>query len=145
MHYRQTIRTELRARLAALPGTASDPVDSLAQAVAQEKLPIAAVTFRSEEASATRAYSDMTMVSTRTLQVSIVLVAYRPDDLENLSEEVERRMSTPLDPNVSHRLTGTRFQDPVRGEFDFFSLALDYELEFVLATSDPSRLASDGG
>lgn len=145
MHFRQTIRAELVARATGLPGVVSDPAESVDQVINQKRAPIAVVTMRSEEASPPRAYSTGTDASTRTLQASIVLIAYRPDDLEKLAEEVERRMAAPLMPNVSHRLTGTRFQDPARGEFDFFSLALDYQIEYVLATSDPSRLACDGG
>lgn len=140
MHFRQTIRAELKARAASLPGMTSSVVDSLAQAIEQRSLPTAAVTLTGEDADppVSLAAGESTR---RVLTASIVIVAYRPDDLEKMAEALEVRMADPLAAGVLHRMTGTRFQDPVRGEFDFFSLAIDYEIRFSLLSSDPSRVA----
>lgn len=140
MHFRQAIRDELRARAAGLPGMISDVLESLSQAVAQSTLPSAAVTFQDESAEAPVRLAPGE-ASRRVLRASVVLVAYRPDDLEKMAEQLEIRMADPLIHGVDHRMTGTRFQDPVRGEFDFFSLAIDFEIRFSLLTADPSRIA----
>lgn len=140
MHLRQTIRDEIKARAASLPGMTSTVVDSLAQAIEQSSVPRAAVSFQGEEVDAPVAFSHGEAIR-RVLRVAVVLVAYRPDDIETMAEAFEVRMTEPILHGVLHRLTGTRFQDPVRGEFDFFSLALDYEIRFSTLTADPSRVA----
>lgn len=140
MHFRQQIRDELRARAASLPGMSASVLDSLSQATPQTAVPTAVVTFQSEEAGAPVSVAEGDL-SGRVLQASVVLVALRPDDLEKMAEQLEIRMADPLMNGVDHRMTGTRFQDPVRGEFDFFSLAIDYEIRFSILSADPSRVA----
>lgn len=140
MHFRQEIRSELRARAAALPGMTSAVLDSLSQAIAQTVVPTAVITFQQEDAGAPSILAQGEMTR-RVLRASVVLVSYRPDDLEKMAEAFEVRMADPIASGVSHQMIGTRFQDPVRGEFDFFSLAIDYEIRFSLLTADPSRVA----
>lgn len=140
MHFRQTIREALKARAASLPGMTSAVVDSLAQVIDQSNVPRAAVTFQAEETEAPVILQEGEMVR-RSLRASVVLVAFRPDDLEMMAEALELRMADQLENGVLHRMIGTRFQDPARGEFDFFSLAIDYEIRFSTLTADPSRVA----
>lgn len=140
MHFRQQIRDQLRARAASLPGMSASVLDSLSQATPQAAVPTAAVTFQNEEAAPPVRVAEGDLTA-RILQASVVLVALRPDDLEKMAEQLEIRMADPLLHGVEHRMTGTRFSDPVRGEFDFFSLTIEYEIRFSLLSADPSRVA----
>ena len=142
MHFRQTIRDALKARATALPGMSSLPVESIAQAEAHQKLPVAAVTLKEEQNGERVDEADGSVSSPRTLKASIVLVSENPLDLEKMAEQLEIRMVPDLEAGVQTRFIGTRFQDPARGERDLFSCALDFEFTYSLPVSDPSRVTA---
>jgi hypothetical protein len=141
MHYRNALRDLLKARATSLPGQTSAPFDSIAQAIDAAKLPAAVVTFQDEVADPPEIFENGEEAQRRTLAARFVLVALRPDDLEKMAEALEVRMAATLGVGVLCQLLATRFQDPARGERDFFSLALDYSIRFSLYTTDPSRVA----
>lgn len=140
IHYRQAIREELRARAAGLPGMTSSPVDFVASSIQESNIPTAVVTFQSEEIEGVM-ITDDGEATTRVLRVSIRMIARRPDDLEKMAFALETRMLPPIAGGVLHHMTGSRFEEPGRGESDYFSIALDYEIRFTLLSSDPSRVA----
>ena len=144
MHYRHAIRQEIRARLAALPGSAATSLDSLADVTEQSRLPVSVVSFLNEEADAPVEVDEGLWRTVRVLQAAITIVALRTDDLETIAAEVERRMEPEFGPGMIHQLDRTRFQDPKKGEFEYFSLALEYSITYSVATTDATRLWGQG-
>lgn len=140
MHYRQTIREEIRQRVTGLEGVNTPPIDSRAEIFGQLDLPAVVVSFDSEAVGNPAQVAEDLAIVTRDLRVSIVLCSLNVEDLEAMAEAVELRMDTRLAPRVTHALQITRYETPERGEWDFFSMALEYLITYATTTTDPSRV-----
>ncbi len=141
-HYRKTILDELRPRITGLPGQVGAPLNSPDDVTDQSQVPAACVFFTEEPVRDRRGASGEGCKFTRDLSTSIVLIAKRPDDLELLAAEVEKNMLAEIAPGVQTVYDGTVFQQPKRGEFEFFALAINYKISYSTDEGSPDRLSS---
>ena len=139
-HVRGQIRDEIKDRLTGVTGTTGAPLDGLDSAVDNARGPLIAVSFGSESVERRKGSGDATEEH-RALSVNVVLLAYNPTDLDVMLEDVEFRMGPELMVDVRHRLLETENQDPVAGEWKFFTTSLNYEVVYTINTGDASQLA----
>lgn len=140
-HFRQTIREELEARATAVVSAAGAPGDSRESSVDQADLPSSIVTFSIEEVTDRLVQTEDLCRTRRQLSASVAFMATSPDQVEEMAAEFENRMVSKIAPGVLHRHTETRFEDPARAERDFFSLSLEYEIEYALLDGTPDEAA----
>lgn len=136
MHFRQSIRTALKARVQGIPGLSTFSVlDTFSTPFDQSTLPRAAVSFSDEDIEDRYMMGDGEGTS-RLLRASIGFAATDLIVLETMVERLEMLMNAKLLVGVTHKMTRTRFQDPDRAERDFFSVVVDYEIHYSLNSAD---------
>lgn len=141
-HFRKTIRDEIKSRIATLTGVDSEIADSRGIAINAERMPVAFATFADEEPTDKRVANDGTgEVSRRVLTASVGVCCTGVGELDDLSEELELRMSPEFVSGVTHSLEAVQFSDPERGEKDIFSIALRIEFSYLLDQRSPDVLA----
>lgn len=140
-HFRAQIRAEIKARLEGMPGLTTPVLDSRDIPSNQQDVPLAWVSYGIERRGEVDKGDDGRVVSLRELSITVGFCSTDSEACDDVSAEIESRLAAPLIDGVEHFLESTQFEDPQRGEWDFFSVSLTYTILYVLVDGVPDRSA----
>lgn len=141
-HFRRQIRDELRSRLAALAGIVLPVRDSRDIPPGHHQIPFAFLTFDGEQLEDKVVAPDAVgTIERRVLTANVGVCCSGPNELDDLAEQIEKLMAPAILPGLLHAMEQVDFDDPSRGERDFFSLSLRLVIRYSLDQRSPDRLA----